>query len=119
FAMLRTGQLAFQAPLLALARGREDVARAVIEGVAFAAKAGLEWTQDVAGPAGRVYLTGGVARSATLARIVATALDTPVTVAAATNASALGAATLASVGAGLFPNVPEAVKAMADPGRVV
>src|SRR5207249_3607691 len=119
FPLMRTGGLSFPAPLLALARSREDVARAVFEGIAFAATAGLEWTQEVAGPADDVAMTGGVARSQTFGTIVATALGTPVRAAVEPNGSALGAAIVASVGAGVYGSVPEAVEAMADRGRQV
>src|SRR5204863_8136733 len=80
FPLMRTGALSFPAPLLALARSREDVARAVLEGIAFAAATGLDWTADVAGPAEEVALTGGVARSRAFAGILAAALNRPISV---------------------------------------
>jgi xylulokinase len=119
FTMLRPGELTFPSPLLAMARSREDVARSVLEGVAFAAKAGLEWTQDVAGPPTRCSLTGGLARSRTLARILASALGSPISVATQPNGTALGAAIVASVAGGEHGSVAEAAKGMADPGEEV
>src|SRR5438105_3975621 len=77
FPLMRTGALQFPAPLLALARSREDVARATLEGIAFGATAGREWTEELAGRAGDVAVTGGVARSETVARILSTALERP------------------------------------------
>lgn len=119
FPLLRTGALTFPAPLLALARPRRDVARAAIEGAAFAAAAGLEWTRDALGPTESVAVAGGVARSETFVRLVASALGREVRAATRQQASGRGAAILASVGAGLHPDVAEAAAAMADPGRPV
>ena len=58
FPLMRAGSLSFPTPLLALARPRRAVARAVLEGVAFAAAAGLEWTQQVAGSMEDLAVTG-------------------------------------------------------------
>jgi xylulokinase len=90
-----------------------------LEGIAFAAKAGLEWTQQVAGPAERFSVTGGVARSRTFARILATVARAPFSVATQSNGPALGAAMVASVGAGVHGSVLGAAKAMADRGEDV
>ncbi len=119
FPLLRTGALTFAAPLLALARPREDVARAVIEGVAFAARAGLEWTAEVGGEPSSVAVAGGIARSETFVRVLAAALGRPVRAATSPDASGRGAAILAAVGAGAHAGVAEAVEAMADPGQTV
>jgi sugar (pentulose or hexulose) kinase len=119
FPLMRAGSLSFPAPLLALARPRRDVARAVLEGIAFAAKAGLEWTQEVAGSADDFAVTGGVARSRTFARILATLVDRPVRVAAEPLGSALGAAIVAAAGAGAHESVRAAADAMADRGDEV
>ncbi|MBI4728130.1 MAG: FGGY-family carbohydrate kinase [Acidobacteria bacterium] len=119
FALLRTGALSFPAPLLALARPREDVARAVVEGVAFAACAGLEWTAEAVGQARSVALAGGVSRIGVFGRVMATALGRPVRVAGGAGASARGAAIVAAVAAGIHSSVAEAARAMADPGTDV
>jgi xylulokinase len=119
FPLMRAGSLSFPAPLLALARPRRDVARAVLEGVAFAAAAGLEWTQQVAGPMEDLAVTGGVARSRTFARILASVLDGPVRVASESLGSALGAAIVAAAGGGAHTSVRAASDAMADRGEAV
>jgi sugar (pentulose or hexulose) kinase len=119
FPLMRQGGMSFPVPLLALGRSREDVARAALEGVAFAAKAGLSWTQEVAGEFQDLALGGGVARSKSFARILAAAMNRPVRVATETNGSALGAAMVAAVAAGAHGTVNEAAKAMADPGETV
>lgn len=119
FALVRTGALSFPAPLIALARPREDVARALVEGIAFAACAGLEWTSEAEGAPASVALAGGLTRIETFARVMATALGRAVRAAGPASASARGAAILASVAAGLHGSVREAARAMADPGREV
>jgi sugar (pentulose or hexulose) kinase len=117
FPMMRAGSLSFPAPLLALARSRADVARAVLEGVAFAAKAGLEWTQEVAGPAEDLAVTGGVSRSRAFATILASALNHPVRAATEPLGSALGAAIVAAVAT--YQSVRAAADAMADRGETI
>jgi len=119
FPLMRTAGLLFPAPVLALGRTREDVARATIEGIAFGAAAGLEWTSEVGGPIYDVAATGGVARSRTFVRVLASALGRPVRAASETNGSALGAAILASVGSGVHGDVAQAAGAMADRGERV
>ena len=119
FPLLRTGALLFPAPLLALERSREDVARATLEGIAFAATAGLEWTNDVGGDVDDVAVTGGVARSRTFTRILATTLRRPIRAASQPNGSSLGAAILASVAAGEHDDIRSAAEAMSDRGENV
>jgi sugar (pentulose or hexulose) kinase len=117
FPLMRAGSLSFPAPLLALARSREDVARAVLEGIAFAARAGLEWTQDMAGSADDFAVTGGVARSETFCRILASALNRPVRRATEPLGSALGAAIVAA--SATHGGVGPAAEVMADGGEEV
>jgi xylulokinase len=119
FPLMRTGGLTFPIPLMALGRHREDVARTTLEGIAFAARTGLEWTEEVGGAAEDVAVTGGVSRSRTFGRVLATALGRPVRTATETNGSSLGAAILAAVGAGLYEDVHAAADAMADRGEPV
>lgn len=119
FALVRTGGLTFPVPLLALARSREDVARAVVEGVAFAAVEGLGWLAEAAGAPSSVAIAGGVARLRTFVRVVATALGRGVRVATEPSASARGAAMLSAVGTGAHDGVVVAARAMADPGEDV
>ena len=119
FPLMRTGALMFPAPLIALARSRDDVARAALEGNAFGARAGLEWLTEAGGPASSVALGGGVSRSHTFGRILATAVGAPIRVANESNGSALGAAILAAVGAGAHGDVVGATRAMGDAGRIV
>jgi xylulokinase len=84
--------------------------RAVLEGVAFGLRDGL----DVMVGAGLIHpnsvrMSGGGARSAIWRQIVADVLEADVAVAGSEEGAAYGAATLASVGAGLFATVDDAV----------
>ena len=86
--------------------GRADVARAVLEGMAYAVRANLEQIQKVSGvTGGEVRLSGGISRSTLWTRLVCEVLDRPVGVSASAEATALGAAICAGVGADLFPDL--------------
>lgn len=113
FPLVRRGALSFPTPLLALGRSRADVTRAVFEGIAFGARAGLEWL-DVSGP---VALAGGVSRSPVVLAALAGALDAPVRVATEAGSSARGAAIVAATER--HKGVDAAVEAMHDAGREV
>lgn len=85
---------------------RADLARAAVEGVAFAIAAAFELL-DVPGDDDPVVLTGGGARSAVVQRLLADVLRRPVRHLPLRSASAIGAAVLAGRGVGLDV-VPEA-----------
>ncbi len=83
--------------------GRADVARAMLEGMAYAVRANLEQIQKVSGvTGGEVCLSGGISRSTLWTRLVCEVLERPVRVSASVEATALGAAICAGVAAGLF-----------------
>jgi xylulokinase len=83
---------------------RGAMARAVLEGVAFALADGLDALEAEGGRIARLSLIGGGARSAFWARVLAAALDRPLDLRAdATAGPALGAARLAMIAAGASP----------------
>ena len=88
--------------------GRPDLLRAVMEGVVFSQRNCLDIFREMHVPVGEIMATGGGARSALWRRMLADALDCPVTAARHAEGSALGAAILAGVGVGLFPSVQAA-----------
>jgi xylulokinase len=98
---------------LTLSRSRGDLARAVLEGVAFT----LRDVQEELGRQGqamqKVWITGGGARSELWRDITAMVLNRTLHYANAD--SALGAAMLASVGVGVHADIEEARRAM-SPG---
>jgi sugar (pentulose or hexulose) kinase len=119
FPLMRTGGLLFPIPLMALGRQPADVARAVMEGIAYGARQAKEWLADVGGPATEVALCGGVARSHVFARILASVLDRPVRRARETQTSGLGGCIVGAAASGAFRTVAEAAAVMADKGDTV
>jgi len=90
---------------------RAHAARAVLEGVAFAMRDGLEVLREMGiAEAEPVLLAGGGARSALWRQIIADVFDRPVATHATAADSAMGAALLAGVAAGVYPDVPTATR---------
>ncbi len=95
------------------------VARAVLEGMAYAVRANLEqvaalarstlpWGESQPG----IRLTGGMTRSRFWPQLLADVLGVPLQVAAVPESTALGAAICAAVGAGVYGSLAEAVQAL-------
>jgi sugar (pentulose or hexulose) kinase len=119
FPMLRTGGIAFPLPLMVLGRSREDVARSSLEGIAYAARAAIEWLREVSPAQGEVAVCGGLSRSRTFVRILASVLGREVRRAREAQASALGACIVAAAAAGLHPGVVQAASRMSDQGETI
>jgi autoinducer 2 (AI-2) kinase len=116
---LPIGQLVFS-PLLApdAAERTGLFARAALEGLAFAVRANLEQLDgEGASLVPPLLLAGGLGRSAVFAQLVADVCDVPVSVPRQSEATAIGAALCAGVGAGVFASLPEAVAAVVVEGR--
>lgn len=77
---------------------RAALARAVVEGVAFALRDGLDAARDLGIAIQRVRLAGGARRHPLWAHVLAGIFGLPVEMGASEDASALGAALLAAVG---------------------
>ena len=92
---------------LTLSHSRGDMARAVMEGIAFE----LRWMMEIVREAGvesrQLRMVGGAAASPVWPKIVADTMHLPVVLPSATQAASCGAALLAGVGSGAFPS-PEA-----------
>jgi xylulokinase len=101
---------------LGMNHGGAELARAVLEGCAYALRdivdrlAALGLAQP-AGPGGEVRVVGGGARSKLWLQIKADALNRPVRPVLAEEPTAVGAAMLAGVAAGMFPDLRAAVAA--------
>jgi sugar (pentulose or hexulose) kinase len=98
---------------------RAHVYRAILEGVAYALRDGLERT------ATRTHVTptalriaGGGAQSAAVTQLTADVFGLPVARGRTHEASGLGAAIDAAVGLGIHPDIPTAVGAMVHVGEV-
>ena len=96
---------------LSLSHTRAHLARAVLEGVCFAMRDALSVLREIGLAPTQLLLTGGGARSALLRRLQSDIYGLPVTTVNREEGPAYGAALLAAVGAGLFPDVAAAAAA--------
>jgi xylulokinase len=87
---------------------RGHLARAVLEGITFGMTQQIEMLRDLGVPVREVRLAGGGARSAWWRQLQADAYGARALTMRTEEGSALGAAILASVGAGAFKDVPTA-----------
>ena len=102
---------------LSLAHGRPELARAVLEGVAFALRDSLAILGELGVLPAHVLLTGGGARSPFVRRLQAEVYGLPVRTVNREEGPAYGAALLAAVGAGVFPDLAAATKATLSRGE--
>lgn len=104
---------------LSAAHGSGDLARAVLEGCAFAMRDVLERLVEMGVAVDSVLLLGGGARSRIWAQIRADLTGLPVAVPAVVDTSPLGAAVLAAVAAGLQPDLVAAARRIATAATIV
>ena len=97
---------------LSLAHTRAHLTRAVLEGIAFGMRDSLSILADLRVPVARVLLTGGGARSPSIRRMQADVYGLDVVRVDNEEGPAYGAALLAAVGAGAFPDVSTACRRM-------
>ncbi len=96
---------------LSLAHTRAHMTRAVLEGVTFALRDSLTILQDLGMSPSQLLLTGGGAKSAFLRQLQAEVFGLPVSTVNREEGPAYGAALLAAVGAGAYPDVATAASA--------
>ena len=96
---------------LSLAHTRAHLTRAVLEGVSFAMRDALEILRGLGLAPAELLLTGGGARSPFLRQLQAAVYGLPVATVDREEGPAYGAALLAAVGAGAFPNLAAAARA--------
>lgn len=99
---------------------RGAMARAVMEGVAFALRQGMEVCEALGLSASTVVASGGGAQSPLWRQIQADVFAKPVQIAEVSEQAALGAAIAAGVGAGTFASIEDGVAAAVryQPGTV-
>ncbi len=103
--------------------GRADVARAILEGLAYAVRANVEQVLALTpSPSpkdgrGELWIGGGITRSLLWTRLVSDVMNCRVHVSASSEATALGAAICAGVGAGLYRDLETGVRALAKSAR--
>ena len=95
---------------LSLAHSRAHLTRAVLEGVCFALRDSLTILQELGLSPAHLLLTGGGARSPVIRRLQADVYGLPVCTVNREEGPAYGAALLAAVGAGVFPDLAAAVR---------
>ncbi|MDZ8052890.1 MAG: xylulokinase [Aulosira sp. ZfuVER01] len=103
---------------LSLAHTQADITRAVLEGVAFSLREALEVSNAIA-PVHQLLATGGGARSKIWLGILADILQTDLIAPKAEEGAAYGAAILAMVGVGAYPNLEAAFKILPQDSQVV
>lgn len=95
---------------LSLAHSRAHMTRAVLEGVCFALRDSLEILRELGLAPSYLLLTGGGAKSALIRQLQADVFGLPVTTVNREEGGAYGAALLAAVGAGAFPDLKTATQ---------
>ena len=95
---------------LSLAHTRAHLTRAVLEGICFALRDSVTILQSLGLTPSHMLLTGGGAKSAMLRRLQSEIFGLPVTTVNREEGPAYGAALLAAVGAGAFPDLASAVR---------
>ena len=96
---------------LTLKHGRGHMARAIMEGVAYAMRDSLAIIRDLDVPVREIRVSGGGSKSPLWRQIQADVFGKPAKVLQAEEGPAYGVALLAAVGAGAFRDVPEACAA--------
>ena len=102
---------------LAADHGRAHVARAVLEGVAFSLRDTLTIFGELGVPVNAIRLGGGGARSPLWRQIQADVFGQTVETVQAEEGAAFGAALLAGVGVGVWPDVDRACDAVVRPAH--
>jgi len=102
---------------LTMRHGRGHATRAVLEGVAYGLRDNLELLRRAGVDAPReVRIAGGGAVSPVWRQILADALGVPLSPVQTPEAAAFGAALLAGVGAGVWPDVPTTTRQLVEVG---
>lgn len=96
---------------------RADVAKAILEGLTFELRVNLDLLQEGGVVINELRAIGGGARSDLWLQLKADILGLPVVAPAVTEAACLGAALLAGVGAGIYPDVTGAAARIFKPVR--
>nr|MBO2494294.1 xylulokinase [Clostridia bacterium] len=96
---------------LSAKHGRNEMIRAVMEGVAYSLRDCLEIIKEMGVEVSEVRASGGGGKSKLWRQIQADVFNSPITTINSTEGPAFGAALLAGVGTGVYNSVPEACEA--------
>jgi xylulokinase len=97
---------------------RADVAKAILEGLTFELRVNLDLLKEGGVVINELRAIGGGARSDLWLQLKADILGVPVVAPAVTEAACLGAALLAGVGAGVYPDAVGAAASVFKPARI-
>jgi erythritol kinase len=97
---------------LSVSHGFADLARGVLEGLAFAARDCYEAMGSVPG---EIRLSGGAARNVSLRRILSAATRARIRTSSRQEAGAAGASMIAAVGLGVYPSMQACCAEWVDP----
>lgn len=103
---------------LTLRHARAHLARAVIEGVSFGLRDSLELLRESGVAPREIRVSGGGARSSLWRQILADIFRLPIVTTTTEHGAAYGAALLAAVGGGAFPDVPSAGDVVREQERI-
>lgn len=95
---------------MSFATTQADIAKAILEGLTFELRVNLDLLRDSGVSISELRAVGGGAKSAIWLQMKADICETPLRVPKVTEAACLGAAILASVAVGSYPDVSSAVK---------
>lgn len=98
---------------LDLSHDRYDIARAIMEGVAFQIKWMMEYFNAKPSPEEGLKLAGGATKSAAWSQIVADITGLPVRVPEVADLACVGAAVLAGTGSGVYGSLSEGYRSLA------
>jgi ribulose kinase len=101
------------------AHGPGHLLRAVYEATAYGNRRILDMLAAMSVPTTRIVACGGGTRSALWLQILSDVAGVPLELTAVGDAVALGSAICAAVGAGAFPDLPAAARAMVHPATVI
>jgi xylulokinase len=104
---------------LGLRHNRGALVRAVLEGVGYALRDGLDLIAESGQAPASARVTGGGARSELWLRILAGILDLPLQRTSSEAGAAVGAAMLGGVCGGLFADARSAARTVVSPGEVI
>lgn len=104
---------------LTLAHTKADLTRAIFEGITYEARFIIESLENAGIPIHSLVVTGGGAKSAFWLQLKADITGKRVTVPEVTETSLLGAAILAGIGSGIYPNPQAAVAIVCRTVQVV
>ena len=95
------------------------VYQALAEGIAYGTRNSVEAMEAIGAHVSEIVIAGGIRRNRTWLKATADVLQRPLVIPAETEASVFGTAVIASVAAGAYPSLQDAVGAMVRRERVV